>query len=158
MSLSNEIASLARRLTAIGPFGWKEGTDPRIEIKRLVDELSARRVLYHPHSWEVPEETVASVFEIRREIVSTMKKVRQRSRDYRLLKIMADACREYLDNREISQNRTVMEEALERLRLLFGSCLLILSEHYDLDLGQQLRAIVPGGVDWAKLRVAMIGK
>ncbi|MFL0587809.1 hypothetical protein ACH0BU_14360 [Sphingomonas olei] len=158
MSLSNEIASLARRLTAIGPLGWKEGTDPRVEIKWLVDELSARRVLYHPHSWEVPEETVVSVLEIRREIVSTMKKVRQRSRDHRLLKIMADACLAYLDNREIPHNRNVMEEALERLRLIFGCCFLILSEHYDLALGRQLRTIVPQGVDWAELRVAMIGK
>lgn len=158
MSLSNEIASLARRLTTIGPLGWKEGADPRVEVKRLVDELSLRRVLYHPHSWELPEETVASVLEIRREIVSTLKKVRQRSRDHRLLKIMANACLQYLDNREILQNRQVMEEALDRLRLLFGSCLLILCEHHDLDVGQQLRTIVPQGVDWAELRVAMIGK
>jgi hypothetical protein len=158
MSLSNEIASLARRLTTIGPFGWKEGADPRVEVKRLVDELSSRRVLYQPHAWEVPEETVASVLEVRRDTVSTMKLVRQRSRDHRLLKIMADACLEYLDNREIVQNRQVMEEALDRLRLLFGSCLLILSEHYDLDLGQKLRTIVPQGVDWAELRIAMLGK
>lgn len=158
MALSNEIASAARRLTSTGPLGWKEGADPRVEVKRLVDELSLRRVLYHPHSWEVPGETVASVFEIRREIVATMKNVRQRSRDYRLLKIMADACLDYLDNREVVQNRQVLEEALDRLRLFFGSCLLVLSEHHDLDLGQQLRTIVPRGVDWAELRIAMTGK
>jgi len=157
MSLSNEIASLAYRLTAIGPLGWKEGADPRVEIKRLVDELSMRRVLYQPHAWEVPQETVSSVLEIRREIVATMKKVRQRSRDHRLLKIMANASLDYLDNREIVRDRHVMEGALDKLRLLFGACLLILSEHHDLNLGPQLKTIVPQGVDWAELRVAMIG-
>jgi hypothetical protein len=158
VSLSNEIASLARRLNGIGPISWKEGVDPRIEIKRLVDELSMRRVLYQPHAWEVPEETVASVLEIRRELVTTMKMVRQRSWEHRMLRIMAKASLDYLDNRDILHDRRVMEEALDKLRLLFGACLLILSEHHDLDLGQQLRTIVPQGVDWAALRVAMIGR
>jgi hypothetical protein len=155
--LSNEIESIIRRINGVSGIAWKAGIDARDEIKRLVDELSMRRVLYQPHAWEVPEETITSVLEIRREIVATLKNVRQGSWEHRLLRIMAKACLNYLDNREISNDRRAMGEALDTLRLIFGACLLVLSERHDLDVGYQLKTILPQGVDVAELRIGLIG-
>jgi len=157
LSYSNEIESVIRRITGIAGVSWKGGVDPRDEIKRLVDELSMRRVLYHQHSCEIPQETIISVLEIRKHIVTTMKNAKQGSWEHRLLRVMAKASLDYLDNREISDNRQAMDEALDRLRLLFGSCLLVLSDRHDLDLGQELMKILPHGVDVAKLRIGLIG-
>jgi len=116
-----------------------------------------RRVLYQAHAWEVPEETVASVLEIRREVVATMKKVRQGSLEHRLLRLMGRACLDYLDNREIVRDRRAMEQALDTLKLLFGAALLVLAERHDLDVGSELATIIPNDVDIADLRIDLIG-
>jgi hypothetical protein len=154
---SNKIESLIRRINGLGGVSWREGIDPRNEIKRLVDELSMRRVLYQPYAWEVPAETITSVLQIRQEIVATLKNVAQGSREHRLLRIMAKACLDYLDDREIMNDREAMEEALETLRLLFGACLLVLSDRHGLNVGRELEAILPQGVDVAQLRIGLIG-
>ena len=157
MSSSNRIESVLRRVNGVGGISWKEGIDPRDEVKRLVDELSMRRVLYQAHAWEVPEETVVSVLEIRREVVATMKNVRQSSWEHRLFRLMGRACLDYLDDRKIVCDRQAMEQALDTLRLLFGACLLVLAERHDLDVGSELAAIVPNVVDIADLRIGLIG-
>lgn len=116
-----------------------------------------RRVLYQAHAWEVPEETVASVPEIRRDVVATLKKVRQGSWEHRLLRVMGKACLDYLDNREIVHDRQTMEQALDTLRLLFGASLLVLAERHDLDVGSELETIIPDDIDIAELRIGLIG-
>jgi hypothetical protein len=157
LSASNRLESVIRRINGIGGVSWKEGIDPRGEIKRLVDELSMRRVLYQPHAWEVPEETVSSVLDIRREVVATMKNVRQGSWEHQLMRLMARACLNYLDNREVIRDRRAMEQALDTLRLLFGASLLVLADRHDLDVGIELKTIIPNDVDISELRIALIG-
>lgn len=158
MTSSKDIESLVRRINGIGPISWKEGIDARDQIKRLLDEFSCRRVLFQAHAWEVPEETVASVLDIRREIVATLKNVRQGRPEHRLLRLMAKGCLDYLDNREIPKDRKIMEAELDKLRLLFGACLLVLAERQDLDISGELRAIVHAVLTWRRCVSASLGK
>ena len=136
------IEFVLRRVNGFGAISWKEGIDPRDEVERLVDELSMRRALYQAHAWEVPQETMASVLEIRREVVATMKNVRQGSWEHRLLRLIGKACLDYLDNCEIVRDRRAMEQALDTLRLLFGTSLLVHAERHYLDVGSEHATII----------------
>lgn len=153
----HDLRSLLRRINGLSLWGaqWTNGADPRQEIKALFDELAQRRVLFAPHSWEVPHETITSVLEIRRYVVEAMKKLRSGSDTHKLLGVMASACLAYLDKRDIEHDRFALETALTELRIVFGACLLVLSDNYALSLEGPIARILPQNVDVDELRSAM---
>jgi hypothetical protein len=92
---------------------------------------------------EQADETITSVVHIRGLITDTMKCLPERSKATKLLDKMRRACHRYLSKRRLGESTTEMGEALDDLRAVFGACLLVLSEVYDLTVLPDLETILP---------------
>lgn len=163
-SLLSRLTGLSVGLDGIG-ISWNPPMDEREQVRRLLTFLEDRRVLYVPEFLEVPDHVTTSVLEIRKEITATLQKLPQSSRAAASLKAMRAACRKFLeedypDFRHIYiagpvpiRHRGRDGEipgffvALGELRAAFGIHVARLAYEYQIDLDEELAAILPPAAD-----------
>jgi hypothetical protein len=158
----------ARRLTGIStPFGGVSFAPPteseRAAAHHVITFLEDRRVLYNPLELDSGRDHVlASVQEIRRELIRV---ARDHDRENALgsaLRAMAAACRKFLDEATVARYREIpvmgqqtffhpnipiiWNSALGELRGVMGIHIAELASHYDVDVADELAVILPAEV------------
>lgn len=138
---------LASRLNGaqVPVFGvsWTPPEPQRKVVRELMTFHEDRRALYNDYAFEVEQEVVQSVFEIRREINEAIKRLAEDSPAVPALKAMRAACREYLDHSHQFPHRFGFMVQLGRLRTLFGLQIAYLAIEYGIDVEDDLATIIP---------------
>jgi hypothetical protein len=141
--------------TPIGGIGWKAPIDEADIIRKFFNILEDRRVLSAVIMYEVAQHSILSVIYIRGAIVDTLNNLPPNSRAVNPLRRMGSACRKYIDNRRLEEEPSMMAEALDELRIIFGAYLLLLSVEFEVPVGATLQQIVPDKSFLPKLRTAL---
>jgi len=152
--------SLASRLAGVSILGfgasWKAPEPERVVVRDVITALEDKRALYSQAVWEEPSHVVQSLFKIRDELTSGLKRVGDNSPAKDSFRIMRAACREFLtltSAKAHEQNRGIMRETgyqqedffvgLGKLRSIFGQQLAILGYLYGVDIEESLATILP---------------
>lgn len=163
-SLVSRLTGLSVGLDGLG-VSWNPPTDERDQVRRLLTFLEDRRVLYVAEYLEVPSHVSVSVLEIRKEITATLQKLPESSKAANILKAMRAACRKFLEEdypdfrhvyiagphpvRNHGRNGELpgFFVALGELRAVFGIHIARLAYEYQIDLEEELTAILPAVTD-----------
>jgi hypothetical protein len=118
--------------------------------------LEDSRALYSQAVWEEPSHVVQSLFKIRDELTTGLKRVGDNSPAKEAFRIMRAACRDFLtltSAKAQEQNRGMMRETgyqqeeffvgLGTLRATFGQQLAVLGYLYGVDIEESLATILP---------------
>src|SRR5580704_5845994 len=94
---SQSLASRIAGLSALG-FGisWKAPEPERVVVRDVITALEDKRALYSQAVWEEPHHVVQSLFKIRDELTSGLKRVGDNSPAKDAFRIMRAACRDFL--------------------------------------------------------------
>lgn len=157
-------SEIANRLTGFStPFGgvsWQP-TEPEVTAaRRLVSFLEDRRVLYNPGELETPSHCVHSVIEIRHFLSEEIGKVDSASQFAANLRAMRAACRKFLDhvgtdgeevhlyaNHQGHWASWTFYSAIGEMRGTFGVHLAVIAAQFQLDVEDDLAAILPSSAD-----------
>lgn len=157
--------SLASRLAGVSILGfgasWKAPESERIVVRDVVRALEDKRALYSQAVWEEPSHVVQSLFKIRDELTSGLKRVGDNSPAKDALRIMRASCRDFLtltSAKSYEQNRGMMRGdhmweqkqffiELGKLRSVFGQQLAVLGYLYGVDIEEGLASILPPEAD-----------
>jgi hypothetical protein len=150
---------LLSRLGGIStPFGGASLRLPESEkdvVRGVIVFLEDRRVLYENMYLEVPSQVVSSLLDIRKELTGGIKKVEADSPAAKSFKAMQAACRRFLTDTPADfphigdgpKGRNGMDAgffaSLGALRAAFGQHLAELAYLYNVDLSEELAAILP---------------
>jgi len=157
--------SLANRLAGVSVLGfgasWKAPEPERVVVRDAITALEDKRALYSQAVWEEPTHVVQSLFKIRDELTSGLKRVGDNSPAKDAFRIMRSACREFLtltSAKACEQNRGMMRHdsmweheqffiELGKLRSVFGQQLAVLGYLYGVDIEESLASILPPTAD-----------
>ena len=146
------------RLTGVsaGPFGvqWRTTPSDRDVAKQLIYELGDRRVLWEPAHLERPDWCAASASYMRTFIGTLLKtpglsgnlKTTLTSMQRHFRQFMTDLTAYGLDRPDADFHE--VETVLSWLRGPIGVQIGLLAAQYDLEVPQELSAIVPSQGDW----------
>jgi hypothetical protein len=148
---------IARRLTGIstpiGGVSWSPPPDERDKARRLLIYLSDRRALYQPYHMEIGPYVIESVLDIRKRLTAELEDLRDDSVLRDSIRAMQAACRRFLDQTQ-GENDTkwyrfepIILSSLGELRGVFGIHIGRIACAYDLELENQLAAIIPSEPD-----------
>jgi hypothetical protein len=152
--------SLASRLAGVSILGfgasWKAPEPERVVVRDVITMLEDRRALYSQAVWEEPSHVVQSLFKIRDELTSGLKRIGDSSPAKDAFCIMRAACRDFLTLHSVQaqeHNRGMMHETgyqqeeffvgLGKLRATFGQQLAVLGYLYGVDIEESLAEILP---------------
>ena len=153
--------SLASRLAGVSVLGfgasWKAPEPERVVVRDVITALEDKRALYSQAVWEEPSHVVQSLFKIRDELTSGLKRVGDNSPAKDAFRIMRASCRDFLtltSAKAYEQNRGMMRGdhmweqeqffiELGKLRSVFGNQLAVLGYLYGVDIEESLAAILP---------------
>lgn len=164
---------IANRLTgfSIPIFGisWQPDEGSRQIVRRVINFLEDKRVLYAPYELEIPRHCIDSIFEIRKMLTNEISKLSQKSDLYSDLQLLRAACRKFFDSiqpHEDNLEKGVMSmssytgwiflSALGELRGVFGIYIGKLAVSYGIDVSGDLGKIFPvidDGKDLDKRRI-----
>jgi hypothetical protein len=148
------------RLTGIGPWSvqWEKKDDDAEILRRVINLLADRRLLWQDFSLEIQEQCVESASTVRKklgehmdnpeigELLADRLAVLQRHfRDF-MTEVGSDDDRWRRHSSPIATDP--FSEALGRLRALVGVELGGLAAYFDVPVPDQLAVIVPGGGGW----------
>ena len=149
---------LLNRLTGFSTplFGaqWTSPPSQREIIEELFDRLSDRRVLYSPYEAECPDYCVQSILQIRQIITDLLSKLRGANHASEHLKAIRASCRDFLDKTQrhgggyhgLGDTMT-FNSALGELRGRVGVQIALLSAKHEVEVPDELSAILPPPVD-----------
>jgi hypothetical protein len=152
--------SLASRLAGVSILGfgasWKAPEPERVVVRDVITALEDKRALYGQAIWEEPSHVVQSLFKIRDELTSGLKRVGDNSPAKDAFRIMRAACRDFLtltSAKAQEHNRGMMRDTgyqqeeffvgLGKLRSVFGQQLAVLGYLYGVDIEADLASILP---------------
>jgi hypothetical protein len=152
--------SLASRLAGVSILGfgmsWKAPEPERVVVRDVITALEDKRALYSQAVWEEPSHVVQSLFKIRDELTTGLKRVGDNSPAKEAFRIMRAACRDFLtltSAKAHERNRGMMCETgypqedffvgLGKLRAIFGQQLAVLGYLYGVDIEESLATILP---------------
>lgn len=157
--------SLASRLAGVSMLGfgmsWKAPEPERVVVRDVITALEDKRALYSQAVWEEPSHVVQSLFKIRDELTSGLKRVGDNSPAKDAFRIMRSSCRDFLtltSAKTYEQNRGMMRGdrtweqeqffiELGKLRSVFGQQLAVLGYLYGVDIEESLATILPPEAD-----------
>jgi hypothetical protein len=135
---------------------WKPPEPERVVVRDVITALEDKRALCSQAVWEDPSHVVQSLFNIRDELTSGLKRVGDRSPAKAAFRIMRAACRDFLTLHSVqtqAHNRGMMRETghqqeeffvgLGRRRATFGQQLAVLGYLYNVDIEESLAEILP---------------
>ncbi|MGD0347084.1 MAG: DUF6650 family protein [Terracidiphilus sp.] len=157
-------SEIACRLTGFStPIGGvsRQPTEPEVTAaRRLVSFLEDRRVLYNPGELETPAHCVHSVIAIRHFLSEEIGKLDSASRFAANLRAMRAACRRFLDHVGTDGEEVYLYanhhghwaswtfySAIGELRGTFGAHLAVIAAQFQLDIEDDLAAILPSSAD-----------
>jgi hypothetical protein len=152
--------SLASRLAGLSILGfgasWKAPEPECVVVRDVITGLEDKRALYSQAVWEEPRHVVESMFKIRDELTSGLKRVGDGSPAKEAFRIMRAACRDFLTLHSVQaqeHNRGMMHDTgyqqeeffvgLGKLRATFGQQLALLGYLYGVDIEESLATILP---------------
>lgn len=155
--------SLAGRLTgfSVPVFGvqWTPPADERNIIRRLLQALEDRRVLFVPYTLEVPEEVTSSILRVRELLTQTLQELPDNSAACGSIRAMRAACRKFQDEPRPNYRNVHPRHhgdwgcredfspgffvALGELRASFGTHIAALACQYGIDVEDDLASILP---------------
>lgn len=156
--------SLLSRLGGFSFFGvgmsWKAPEPERVVVRDVIIALEDKRALYSQAVWEEPSHVVQSLFKIRDELTSGLKRVGDNSPAKEAFRTMRAACRDFLTLHSVQQqeqNCGMMRETgyqqeeffvgLGKLRATFGQQLAVLGYLYGVDIEESLATLLPPEVE-----------
>jgi len=144
---------ITSRLTGISCpiFGvsWNPPESERKIARRVIAFLEDRRVLFSPYDFEVPDQCIHSVIEMRHYLTTELQGIDAAHEIAQTLRAMRAACRKFLDDDPWHgsprgyASRHMLENGLGELRGVFGIHVAKLSAEYGLDVEDDLAAILP---------------
>ena len=162
------LSEIAARMTGIStPFGgisWNPPTVDRDVARKVLAFLEDRRVLYVPSEVEVAEHCIESVLDIRLFLTDVIGHGGIADELMTALKAMRGACRQFLDELDIKVDKRtglvdrfgrgmyghsnglndwMLNQALGRLRGVFGVHVGQLAVAYDIEIEDGLASILP---------------
>jgi hypothetical protein len=158
-----DFKEIASRLTGIstpvGGISWQPPDETQTQrAHRLIAYLEDRRVLYAPYQFEVPQECVDSVLEIRKRLTADIEHLDTNSELAKTLRAMRAACRQFLDRTSrlfgggpdartpwpLPYDKSKkLDQALGELRAIFGICIANIAVQHHLDVEEPLAGIIP---------------
>jgi hypothetical protein len=152
--------SLASRIAGVSALGfgvsWKAPEPERVVVRDVITALEDKRALYSQAVWEEPSHVVQSLFKIRDELTSGLKRVGDNSPAKDSFRMMRAACRDFLtlnSAKAQEHNHGMMHETgyqqeeffigLGKLRSTFGQQLAVLGYLYGVDIEESLATILP---------------
>lgn len=152
--------SLASRLAGVSILGfgasWKAPEPERVVVRDVITALEDKRALYSQAVWEEPGHVVQSLFKIRDELTSGLKRVGDNSPAKDAFRIMRATCRDFLtlnsakaheNNHGMMRDMGYQQEeffiGLGKLRSTFGQQLAVLGYLYGVDIEESLASILP---------------
>jgi len=146
--------AIASRLTGIScpiaGVSWTPPPDEQDKARRLLVFLEDRRVLYNPYEMEIGPHVVDSVLEIRKRLISDLEEVGKKSLLGECTAALSAACRAFLDKTEFTPGHRIygpFTTALGEMRALFGVHIARLVCGYDLEVSEEVAAILPPEID-----------
>lgn len=165
-------SEIAARMTGFStPFfglSWNPPTADREVARRVLAFLEDRRVLYSPYEVELADQCVMSVIDIRRFLTDVIGHGGVADELAIALRAMRGACRQFLSELQIAvddgnalvdtlghfprgyQNGLqdfMLNQALGRLRGVFGMYVAQVAVAYDIDIEDGLASILPAGAE-----------
>ena len=155
-----KFSEIANRLTGISTpiigVSWQPTGSETAAARRVAAFLEDRRVLYNPGEMEVPAHCVSSVLQIRHFLTAEIGKLGEKSELAASLRAMRAACRKFLDavggeDSEIAPHARKLGHyaswtfysALGEMRGVFGVHLARIAARFQLDIEDNLAAILP---------------
>jgi len=155
-----KLKELALRLNGLSTpwFGvnWNPPEAQRTVAKRVLALLEDKRVLYAQHAWEVPQDCVQSVLDLRQVLSAEIGKLDDHAEISGSLRALRAACRKFLEalgpyRADMDARRFTMSHwgnrdflaALGELRGVFGIHVAIMAEKFSLPVEAELASILP---------------
>lgn len=157
-------SEIANRLTGFSPpFFGVQSTPARLDREiahEVVVFLEDRRVLYSPYEAEMPDHVLRSVFEIRSFLTEILRRGQMAGELRDPLRAMRVACRSFIEgattddgprlivpsSHDILSGGTsswIFNQQLGRFRGVFGIHLALIAVRYDIEVPDELAAILP---------------
>jgi hypothetical protein len=140
--------------TPVAGVQWENNDGDREVVRRLLNALEDRRVLFAQYGAEVPEHCIESAIQIRKTLTGEMN-TRGISDNLELalkdLRAVFSAFVDAMGSRDAQRHGLDMISfagALATLRSLVGERLSVLCVHYDIEIVGRLHQIVPDSSDW----------
>lgn len=139
--------------TPIAGIQWEHNDGDREVVRRVLNAMEDRRVLFEQYGAEVPEHCVSSALQIRQTLTNEMN-TRGISDGLELaLKDLRTIFTAFVDAMQSKEGRHRLNQfgftaALATLRSLVGERLSILCVDYDIEILGRLKHIVPNSSDW----------
>jgi hypothetical protein len=155
---------IANRLTGFSTpfFGiqWTPALLDREIAQEVVVFLEDRRVLYSPYEAEMPDYVLRSVFEIRSFLTEILRRGQMADELRDPLRAMRVSCRSFIDGAGVGDGHRlivpsshdilnggtiswIFNQQLGRLRWVFGIHLALIAVRYDIEVPDELAAILP---------------
>jgi hypothetical protein len=140
--------------TPIAGVQWEHRDGDHEVVRRVLNALEDRRVLFAQYGAEVPEHCILSAIQIRKILTDEMNTRGISKGLERSLKDLRAVFAAFLDamNGEKAQRRGLNQfgftAALATLRSLVGERLSVLCADYRIEISGRLRQIVPDSSDW----------
>lgn len=138
--------------TPIAGVQWEHNDGDHEVVRRVLNALEDRRVLFAQYAWEVADHCITSAIQIRQILTDEMN-TRGISKGLELaLKDLRTVFTSFVDamNNDAANglNSFGLAGALATLRSLVGERLAALCSDYDIEVVGRLRQVVPDGSDW----------
>jgi hypothetical protein len=152
MKFTEIIARLNGLSCPVFGMSWTPSAPDVSIARRTIRFLEDRRVLYNDFAWEIPDQCVQSVLEIRKFLTSELGNLKDGSELAPPMKSMRAACRKFLNDmhyelgmpaRPRFGNHSAFNTALGELRLSFGRTVASLAVQYGIDVEDELASILP---------------
>lgn len=138
--------------TPVAGISWNPPEAETTVARRVLTYLEDRRVLYANYSWEIPDECVHSIIELRAYLTAELQQLRAPNELAGHLRALRAACRRFLSPDDEDGNvrrhrwhtgRFGFELALGELRATFGLHIAAIAAKYGLDVEDGLSSILP---------------
>lgn len=147
-------------LPIVGGISWTPGVVDEDVARSVIAYLEDRRALYNPYEIEVADHVIASIIDIRRFLTEVIGRGGIAPEMEKSLRSMRGACREFLNEAGMDEARQDvwvpggqafhngfndyrLNQALGKLRGIFGQHVGALATKFELDIEDELASILP---------------
>jgi hypothetical protein len=148
---------MTRHDSTYGGESWERPDSDKVVARRVLVFLEQKRALYDPHEQENVDYVIESVLDTRKLLTSELGKLGDQSELAKSLRMMLDACREFLSANPAakslksgspspeswSRRWAALEKSLPKLRKAFGLAVRDMVIRYQLTVHGPLLSIVP---------------